>query len=72
MRMIWPGLAAVLVLVALWPLECVEAEGGPTLCQSALSLPLPWGATADSLGIAAALVGAILTFIGVTALVRRR
>lgn len=60
-RKVIPWVAAVVVLVALWPTLCVSAEGGPTTCQSALFLPLPWGESADTWGWVAAITGAAVT-----------
>ncbi len=65
-------MAATTVLVALWPTVCMSAEGGATTCQSAVFLPLPWGESADTWGWLAAIAVALLTFIGLRRLLRRR
>lgn len=62
MRRIVPWLAAVVVLVALWPALCVSQEDGPTSCKSAVFLPLPWGDSADTWGMLTALAAALLTY----------
>jgi hypothetical protein len=49
----------------------MSAEGGPTTCQSAVFLPLPWGDSADTWGVVAAIGAALLTFLGLRALLRR-
>ena len=63
-RRLVPWLAALVVLVALWPAVCGSAEDGPTTCQSAAFLPLPWGDSADTWGIVVALTAALLTYLG--------
>ena len=65
-----PWLAGLIVLVALWPTVCVSEEGGPTSCESVV-LPLPWGESADTWGLVAALAVAVLTFFVVRAVLRR-
>jgi hypothetical protein len=72
MRKVLPWLAAVVVLVATWPTLCVSSEGGPTSCQSAIFLPLPWGDSADTWGMVAAVGAAVLTFFVVRRLLRRK
>lgn len=67
-----PWIAASIVLVALWPTVCMSGEGGPTTCQSAMFLPLPWGDSADTWGFLAAIGAALLTFIVLRRLLRRR
>ena len=43
MRGLVPWVGAIIVLVALWPIVCMSAEGGPaTACQSAVFLRRPW------------------------------
>jgi len=69
MRSLGPWIAGVVVLVALWPALCVSEEGGATRCQSVL-LPLPWGESADSWGMVAAVGGALLVFFAVRHLLR--
>ena len=61
MRGLLAGAAAAVVLVLLWPVVCMSSEGGPTSCSS-LVLPLPWGESADTWGMLAALGAAALTF----------
>src|SRR4051794_6512135 len=70
-RRVVPWLAASLVLVALWPAVCMSAESGPTTCQSAVFLPLPWGESTDTWGFVAAIGAALLTFIVLRRLLRR-
>ena len=41
-------------------------------CQSAVFLPLPWGDNADTWGFLAAIGAALLTFIVLRRLLRRR
>jgi hypothetical protein len=72
MRRLIPWVAAVFVALVLWPTVCVSTEGGPTTCQSAVLLPLPWGDNADSWGIAVALGAALVTYIILHKLLRRR
>lgn len=72
MRKLVPWLAAAAVLVALWPTLCVSAEGGPTSCQSAVLLPLPWGDSADTWGMAVALGAAVLTYLVLRRLLRSK
>jgi hypothetical protein len=67
-----PWIAASIVLVMLWPTVCMSGEGGPTTCQSAVFLPLPWGDSADTWGFLAAIGAALLTFIVLRGLLRRR
>jgi hypothetical protein len=50
----------------------MSGEGGPTTCQSAVFLPLPWGDSADTWGFLAAIGAALLTFIVLRMLLRRR
>jgi hypothetical protein len=45
-------------------------EGGPTTCQSAVFLPLPWGESADTWGWFAAIAGAAITFVLLRLLLR--
>lgn len=71
-RKVVPWLAALTALVALWPTVCMSDEGGPTTCQSAVFLPLPWGDTADTWGFLVAIGAALLTFIVLRRLLRRR
>ena len=71
MRALVPWVGAILALVFLWPTLCVSSEDGPTTCQSAVSLPLPWGESADTWGMAAAAGAAILVFVGLRLLLRR-
>ena len=72
MRRVVPWVAASIVLVALWPTLCMSSEGGPTTCQSAVSLPLPWGESSDTWGFVAAIGASLLTFLLLRRLVRRR
>jgi hypothetical protein len=69
-RKVIPWVAAAVVLVALWPTLCMSAEGGPTTCQSAVFLPLPWGESADTWGWLAAVAGAAITFVVLRLLLR--
>jgi hypothetical protein len=69
-RKVIPWVAAAVVLVALWPTLCMSAEGGPTTCQSAVFLPLPWGESADTWGWLAAIAGAAITFVVLRLLLR--
>jgi hypothetical protein len=71
MRRVGPVLGAVIVLVALWPTLCVSQEGGPTSCQSAIFLPLPWGDSADTWGMATAIVAAVLMYLVLRRVLRR-
>ena len=66
-----PWLTAFIVLVALWPAICMSQEGGPTSCQSVALLPLPWGESADTWGMAVALGAAVVAFLAVRWLARR-
>jgi hypothetical protein len=58
--------------MALWPTVCVSQEGGPTTCQSAVFLPLPWGDSADTWGFVAAIGAALLTFVILRRVLRHR
>lgn len=69
-RKVIPWVAAAVVLVALWPAVCMSQEGGPTTCQSAVFLPLPWGESADTWGWFAAIAGAAITFVVLRLLLR--
>lgn len=71
MRVLGPSLAGLLVLIALWPALCVSSEDGPTSCQSAVFLPLPWGESADTWGMVVAGAAAVLTCLAVRHLLRR-
>lgn len=71
MRAAAPWIAGVVVLVALWPALCVSSEDGPTSCQSAVTLPLPWGESADTWGMVVAVAAAALTYLVVRRLTRR-
>ena len=71
-RKVTPWVAAAVVLVALWPAVCMSQEGGPTTCQSAVFLPLPWGESADTWGWFAAIAGAAITFVVLRLLLRAR
>jgi hypothetical protein len=71
MRRVGPVLGAVIVLVALWPTLCVSQEGGSTSCQSAIFLPLPWGDSADTWGMATAIVAAVLMYLVLRRVLRR-
>ncbi|MFL6179249.1 MAG: hypothetical protein ACJ74E_05285 [Actinomycetes bacterium] len=72
MRRLIPWVAAVLAVVALWPTVCMSAEGGPTTCQSAVLLPLPWGDNADSWGMVVAIGAALVTYVVLHRLLRQR
>ena len=71
MRTLGPWIAGFIVLVALWPTLCMSSEDGPTSCQSAVFLPLPWGESADTWGMVVALGAAVLVYFGVRYLLRR-
>lgn len=71
-RKVIPWAGAAVVLVALWPTLCMSEEGGPTTCQSAVFLPLPWGESADTWGWFAAIAGASITFVVLRLLLRDR
>ncbi|QNN53700.1 hypothetical protein [Nocardioides mesophilus] len=71
MRTLAPWTAATIVLVAFWPAVCMSAEGGPTTCQSAVLLPLPWGDSADTWGMAVPVVAALLTYFALRKLLRQ-
>lgn len=62
---------ALAVLIALWPVLCMPEEDGPTSCQSAAFIPLPWGESADTWGMVAPIVGAVLTYLLLRRLLRR-
>lgn len=72
MRRLSPWVAAAMVLVALWPTVCMSAEGGPTTCQSAVFLPLPWGDSADTWGMVVAVGAALVTYVALRRLLRKR
>jgi hypothetical protein len=61
----------MVVLVALWPAVCMSSEDGPTTCQSAVLLPLPWGDSADTWGWLAAACAAALTYVVLRRLLHR-
>lgn len=63
MKLFGPGVAAFVTLVVLWPAVCMSSEDGPTTCQSAVFLDLPWGENADTWGIGVALGGALAVFV---------
>lgn len=71
MRTLWPWITGLIVLVALWPTLCMSSEGGPTSCQSALFVPLPWGDNADTWGMVVAVAAAVLAYVAVRYLLRR-
>ena len=71
-RRLSPWVAAAMVLIALWPTVCMSAEGGPTTCQSAVFLPLPWGDSADTWGMVAAVGAAVVTYFALRRLLRKR
>jgi hypothetical protein len=71
MRTLGPWIAGFIVLVALWPTVCMSSEDGPTSCQSAVFLPLPWGESADTRGVVVALGAALLAYFAVRYLLRR-
>jgi hypothetical protein len=71
MRTLGPWIAGFIVLVVLWPTVCMSSEDGPTSCQSAVFLPLPWGESADTWGMAVALGAAALAYFAVRHLLRR-
>ena len=71
-RRLIPWVAAAIVLVALWPTVCMSSEGGPTTCQSAVFLPLPWGDSADSWGMIVALAAARITYLLLRRLLRKQ
>lgn len=71
MRTLGPWIAGFIVLVALWPTLCMSSEDGHTSCQSAVFLPLPWGDSADTWGMAVALGAAVLAYLAVRYLLRR-
>ncbi len=63
MRRLTSWVAAIVVFLALWPTLCVSSEDEATTCKSALLLPLPWGESADTWGMLAAVVASAATFI---------
>jgi hypothetical protein len=71
MRTLGPWLAGFIVLVVLWPTVCMSSEDGPSSCQSAAFLPLPWGKSADTWGMLVAGAAAVLTYVAVRFLLRR-
>lgn len=71
MRTLGPWIAGFIVLVALWPTLCMSSENGPTSCQSAVFLPLPWGESADTWGMLVAAGAAVLAYLAVRYLLRR-
>ena len=71
MRTLGPWLVGFTVLVVLWPAVCMSEEDGPTTCLSTVLLPLPWGESADTWGMAAAVGAAVLAFFAVRYLTRR-
>jgi hypothetical protein len=71
MRTLGPWIAGFIVLVALWPTLCMSSEDGPTSCQSAVFLPLPWGESADTWGMGVAVAAAVLAYFAVRYLLRR-
>ncbi len=71
-RRLIPVVCALAVLVALWPVLCMSGEDEPTSCQSALFISLPWGESADTWGMVVPIVGAVLTFLLLRRLLRRR
>ena len=72
MRTLGPSIAGFIVLIALWPTVCMSAEDGPTSCQSAAFLPLPWGESADAWGMGVALGAAVLAYFAARYLLRRK
>ena len=71
MRRLLPWIVGFAVLVLLWPAVCMSSEDGPTSCQSAVLLPLPWGETADSWGMGVAVAAAVLAYFAVRYMLRR-
>jgi hypothetical protein len=75
MRKLWPWIAAVLVLIALWPSVCVsQVIGEPTSCESVLLLPLPslpLGGSAATWGSVIAVAAALATYFGLRKVLRR-
>jgi hypothetical protein len=71
MRKVAPWIVALVVLIVLWPTLCMSSEGGPTSCQSAVLLPLPWGESADSWGMVVAVAAAVIAYVAVRWLLRR-
>ena len=72
MRKVLAGVAAMVVLIALWPALCMESENGASSCSSAVFLPLPWSSSsADTWGMVTALLAAIFAFVLVLKLPRR-
>lgn len=71
MRTLGPWIGGFIVLVAFWPTVCMSSEDGPTSCQSAVFLPLPWGESADTWGMVVALGAAVLVYFAVRYLLRR-
>jgi hypothetical protein len=69
--MLGPWIGGFIVLVALWPTLCMSSEDGPTSCQSAVLLPLPWGDSADTWGMLVAVGAAVLAYLAVRSLLRR-
>ena len=70
-RRLIPVACAVVVLIALWPAVCMSGEDEPTSCRSVV-IPLPWGESADSWGMVVPIVAALLTYVLLRQLLRRR
>jgi hypothetical protein len=70
-RVVVAWLGALLTLLVLWPAVCMSSEDGPTSCVSVLSTPLPWGESADTWGMVAALVASGAVFWLLRTLLRR-
>jgi hypothetical protein len=71
MRTLGPWMTGLVILVVLWPTTCMSSEDGPTTCRSAVSLPLPWGDSADTWGMLVAVAAASLAYVAVRRLLRR-
>ena len=72
MRTVLPWIVGLVVLVVLLPTVCGSSEGGPTTCQSAVLLPLPWGESADTWGYVVAIGAAVAAYVATRLLLRSR
>lgn len=65
-----PVLAALVVLVALWPITCMGQGGEGTVSCNSLLVRFPWGESADTWGTGIAIGGAVLTYVVLRRLLR--